>query len=492
MENLRYSMVEQDAGSSFYDQNMIPNMLRNSWWKKGLNNWTVNAGQVDIKEDEQGYLNLIMDTPTSSQLNQLVTLKPNHCYFVMFDVQVTRYVKGLFGVHFNGRFKSGNPDMGLRRLSEGYETITGVLQTPENWVHPQLLFVGSIHGANGAGSIRRLSLFDLTDLYGKGNEPRANEFYRILPQQLDEQGAHLSLREVFTKATQHIKEPLATDEEARQVFLDEMRKKTQVLGMENTQLKNVNGFHLDGHLSTTRDLLKLLLHATGYKKLLAIWGKKEHKAFIQGKNPREIEVVATVQDEELEKTYTLLGGKSGALATNVLNSIALVGDKDGQLYLAAVLGASGKTGKTDRYEAMKLLVDTAKQRKLNPDYQPTEPYKARAGSVIPFPMGDPHFYTYDPPESLYSVNENERIPPASVTKLINALVVLDNVHNLHETFEIKQCDILGGSGPLLYEGDIISFWDAFHFLFLPSANTIAKAFSRVAGHKIIQARGYID
>ena len=76
--------------------------------------------------------------------------------------------------------------------------------------------------------------------------------------------------------------------------------------------------------------------------------------------------------------------------------------------------------------------------------------------------------------------------------MINALVVLDNINNLHETFEIKESDILKGSGPVLYEGDIVSFWDAFHFLFLPSANTIAKAFSRVVGHKIIQARAYVE
>lgn len=452
----------------------------------------VNAGQVAIKEDEKGYLNLTMDTTTSSQVNQLVHLKPNHCYFVMFDVQVTRYVKGLFGIHFNGRFTSGNPDMGLRRLSKEYETITGVLKTSENWEHSQLLFVGSIHGADGAGNIRRLSLFDLTDLYGTGNEPTSSEFYRILPQQLDEQGAHLSLREVFTKATQHKKDSIASDEEARQVFLDEMRKKTQVLGMENTNLVNVNGFHTKGQFTTSRDLLKLGLHATGYRSLLSIWGRKEQKVFIRGTNKREVLAITNVADEKLEEIYTIIGGKSGSILTEILNVVALLRDKEGGLYLAAVMGASGDTGNADRYEAMKFLVETAKQRKENPSYQPTETYKAKSGSVIEYPMGDPHLYTSSPPDSLYSINEMEKKPPASVIKIINALVVLDSVHNLHETFEIKQSDILGGSGPKFYEGDIISFWDALHFLLLPSSNTIARAFSRVIGHKIIQARGYIE
>ncbi|OJG70750.1 hypothetical protein RV10_GL005099 [Enterococcus pallens] len=382
--------------------------------------------------------------------------------------------------------------MGLRRLSKGYETIFGVLKTTDNW-HPQLVFTGSIHRADGAGSIRRLSLYDLTELYGEGNEPEANKFYQLLPKRQDEKGLHLSIRESFSaldyKINQSRFQNKITDEAASAIFLEEMRKKTQLLGMKNTVLKNINGFKEDGHLSTSRDLLLLGLHATGYKKILSIWGKKEHKAFIKGKNAREIEVEATVQDEELEKHYTILGGKSGGILYETLNSVALLVDSQGELYLASVMGASGKSGKTDRYEAMKLLVDTAKIKKDDPSYQPNGPFKALSGSVIVMPKGDPHFYTYSPPKSIYSVDETEKIPPASVTKLINALVVLDNIHNLHETFEIKQFDIMGGSGPKLYEGDVISFWDAFHFLFLPSANTIAKAFSRVVGHKIVQARG---
>lgn len=488
-DNFSEQLVDQELG---YSENLIPNMLKNSWWTAGTSGWEVNSGNVEVEEDEAGFMNLRMDSPISSQINQRVALKPKHCYFVMFDVEVTRYVKGLFGVHFNGKFSSGSPSMGLRRLSKGYETIFGVLKTSDNW-HPQLVFTGSIHRADGAGSIRRLSLYDLTELYGEENEPEANKFYQLLPKRQNENGLHLSLRESFAafdcRINQNSSHNKITDEAASALFLEEMRKKTQLLGMRDTVLKNINGFKEEGHLSTSRDLLKLGLHATGYKKILSIWGKKEHKAFIKGKNAREIEVEATVQDEELEKHYTILGGKSGGILNETLNSVALLTDSQGELYLASVMGASGKTGKTDRYEAMKLLIDTARLKKEYPTYQPSEPFKAMAGSVIIMPKGHPHYYTYSPPKSIYSVNETKNIPPASVTKLINTLVVLDTIHNLNETFEIKQFDIIGGSGPKLYEGDVISFWDAFHFLFLLSANTIAKAFSRVVGHKIIEARG---
>ncbi|MGM0301267.1 hypothetical protein IGI66_000859 [Enterococcus sp. AZ048] len=478
-------------------QERIPNVLKNSWWKEELNGWHVNAGSVSIEEDEDGCGSLIVDSSVSSQICQSITLKPNHQYFVRFEVRVTRYVKGLFGVYFRGNFQYGNPNMGLKRVTKGFETVTNVLHTSEDLQEKQLVFAGSIHGADGAGSIRRLTVIDLTELYGRGKEPNSKTFEEVLPDRQDEEGLYLSMKETFSLLDGKLNKNLAfievpdkvPDEVALTVFLEEMNNKAKLLGMKNTTLKNINGFRQRGHLSTSRDILKLVLNAIGYKEILSIWGKKEHKATIRGKNTREINVMATVQDENFEKSYTILGGKSGTILNRVFNSVALVKDKEGELYLASVMGASGDTGKTDCYEAMKVLVDTAKKKKSDPDYAPLETYKAKSGSVIVLPRGNPHFYTLCPPESLYEINENQKIPPASMTKMINALIVLDNVHNLNETFQIKAFDISGGSGPRLYEGDVISFWDALHFLFLPSSNTIAKAFSRIVGEKIIQARG---
>ena len=473
-------------------QERIPNILKNSWWKEELRGWHLNAGSVFLEEDEDGYRNLMMDSASSSQVCQSLDLKPNHRYFVRLEVRVTRYKKGLFGVYFRGNFHSENLNMGVQRVTKGFETITGVLHTSEILQQPAVVFAGSIHGADGAGEIRRLTMIDLTEWYGEGNEPSAEAFQQVFPEQQDAEGLYLTVRETFAflerKGHTTISRIQVADEEASTVFLEEMIKKTELLGMRNTTLKNVNGFKRKGHLSTSRDILKLGLHATGYQGLLSIWGKKDHKAVIYGKNAREIDVTATVQDENFEKSYTILGGKSGAILNEVLNSVALIKDDEGEVYLASVMGSSGENGQTDRYEAMKVLVDTARKRKTNPEYTPSETYKAKSGSVLILPKGHPHFYTHCPPEAIYGINEDQRIPPASMTKLVNALIVLDNVQNLNETFQIKAFDLAGGSGPQLYEGDVIRFWDALHLLFLPSSNTIAKAFSRVIGEKIIQAR----
>lgn len=474
-------------------ENIVPNLLKNSWWTAGIQEWEASYGEVELTEDGSGFMNLSMDSSTSCQVNQRVALKPNHRYFVMFDVKVTRYVKGLFGVHFNGKFEAGSPSMGLRRLSNGYETITGVLKTPEAW-RPQLVFSGSIHRADGAGTIRRLCLFDLTELYGEGNEPEADEFYQLLPNRQDESGLHLSVRESFSALScqlykHHFQSPV-TDEEASAIFLAEMRKKTQLLGMENTTLKNITGFYAKGQVTTARDLIKLGLHATGYGNLLSIWGKQEHTAAIYGRNVREVSLKSAMPDEA-ETSYTILGGKFDGVGNKSLNSLALLADKDGELYLASVMGASSEKGRADRYEVIKGLLDAAKKKKKTAALQSPEGFKAKSGSILLMPKGNPHYYTCSPPKSTYSVHEMEPIPPASLTKLINALVVLDHVQNLHETFEVTSFDLLGESGPKLGEGDILSHLDALHFLLLSSSNTAAKAFSRVVGHKIVQSRGRI-
>jgi D-alanyl-D-alanine carboxypeptidase len=75
--------------------------------------------------------------------------------------------------------------------------------------------------------------------------------------------------------------------------------------------------------------------------------------------------------------------------------------------------------------------------------------------------------------------------------MMTALITLENVSNWYETFTIKSSDLVGGSGPTMYDGDQLSFMDALYLMMLPSSNITAKAMGRVIGHKIIQARGYI-
>lgn len=86
---------------------------------------------------------------------------------------------------------------------------------------------------------------------------------------------------------------------------------------------------------------------------------------------------------------------------------------------------------------------------------------------------------------------NDLIRPASLTKILTVLVLLDNIKDLHESFVIKRSDLVGGSGPKMYEGDQLTYSDALYLMMLPSSNNTAKAIARVVGRKIFEEREFI-
>lgn len=474
------------------------NLLINSWWKLGLTNWCNNCGKVDIDEDEHGFMNVTIDSRVPSQVHQKLKLKENHSYFIMFDVKVTRYSSGLFGVCVDGRFIFGNSRLGVRRQTKGkgFETVFGVLKTGNYPSSEYDFFVGSIDSANGAGSIRRLSFYDLTEIYGVGKEPTAEEFFEVLPEFQDECGIISSKCEIFAALDTKInnlnsKRIKVSDREAHTVFIEEMNKKAQLLGMDNTTFKNMHGFKAEGQVSTAKDFLKLGLHILGYGEFIKAWGAREYTVSIGNEKNRHLKVETTLQNSFLEEKYLILGGKTGTIGRDILDVITLVADKDEELYLVIIMGASGVTGNNDRFEGVHQLISAYKKKESQTENSDLL-FKATSGSVLRVPHGNPLYYTNRLPTSIFNINENESVIPASMSKLMTALLLIENVNNLNETGIVISSDITGGSGPKLVEGDQISFRDALYLLLLPSSNTAAKFISREVGQRIIQSRGYVS
>lgn len=484
---------------SIYSEMITRNQLKNPWWTSGSSDWVTNSGSVEFNEDDTGFMNLTVDSNISSQVKQLTILKPKHRYFITFDVKVTRYTKGLFGIHISGKIPSKSSNHGLQRLSKNkeYETIIGTFSTENDQIKKHCIFVGSIGGASGAGSIRKLSLYDLTELYGEGNEPTAQEFYSSIPGNQNELGIQATLSQAYSlldvKVNQLRKTSISvTDEEARNVFIKEMNRKANDLDMSNTFFKNVQGFRMAGHMSTTRDFLKLGLHVLGHEEILKIWGIRHYSVDIRGKKARKETIETTLRDSFLEDNYSLLGGKTGAILDQTLSVLTLVADQEGSLYLSVVMGASGPTGDTDRFEAVHQLISHSKKRTDNPEFITMDSFKAAAGSVLKLPHGNPLYYSSNTPTSTFSINEEVLHVPASLTKLMTALLAIEHINNLNEVVTVTSSDISGGSGPMMYEGDQLSIRDALNLLLLSSSNTAAKLLSRIAGQRMVQVRGYVD
>ena len=89
------------------------------------------------------------------------------------------------------------------------------------------------------------------------------------------------------------------------------------------------------------------------------------------------------------------------------------------------------------------------------------------------------------PERLFDKASSRRIPPASLTKLMTALVMLDLAKKyampLTDSLTIDSADRVGGSGLNVKASERITFRDALANLLLPSSNIAANAVARTFG-----------
>ncbi len=83
---------------------------------------------------------------------------------------------------------------------------------------------------------------------------------------------------------------------------------------------------------------------------------------------------------------------------------------------------------------------------------------------------------------LFAQNAEEPLPPASLTKIVSALVVLERA-NLEETVEILEEDLVSAeeSQVGLTAGDRLSVRDLLHGMLIPSGNDATLALARHVG-----------
>ena len=101
-------------------------------------------------------------------------------------------------------------------------------------------------------------------------------------------------------------------------------------------------------------------------------------------------------------------------------------------------------------------------------------------SGIPEPQGQ-----YQSIKTLYAKNLDDVQRPASMTKVLTAMVMLDNVDDLQDTVEVQDTDATKGSGNNLRAGDILSYEDLLYNMMLPSSNVSTTVVARTIGTKLL-------
>ena len=269
-------------------------------------------------------------------------------------------------------------------------------------------------------------------------------------------------------------------------FMEKVNEKAAELGMTNSLFTYPSG--VNSGETTARDLMRLFVASTSYDELMRVWAYDTKTITVKGENART-ESVSRSDGSSLTNYYYMFGRKTGAWQTadGLVNNLGVIAEVSGKMVAGAVMKAVSYDG---RFSAMKQMFDIAKQVIENPDTDISSLSVADAECCCCCIVPSHYVNCYEryPFDCLFEQDADTVAIPASVTKVITAMVMLDYIKELDETIEIVKYDITGGSGAIFNEGDIISYRDTLIAMMLPSSNTAAQAVARCVGKKILAFR----
>lgn len=260
-------------------------------------------------------------------------------------------------------------------------------------------------------------------------------------------------------------------------FMTEVNKKASSIGMTNSNFVSPAGAS-DNTQTNSTDMALLTMIASCYKEMAEVWNKNSYTIKPRNRNAN-INISTTVTNATLEASYSILGGKTGSWnSSRALACVCKVGEKQVAGYIA------GTTSDENRFLAMKELMDIASTIISGGSTSSTVTKSTCAVALLV-----PNYYTLSyeqqTPETLYTQAGSTQIVPASTTKIISGITMLDWVPDINKTFKIIQDDQIGGSGNVFTTGDEISFKDGLYAMMLPSSNSRAMAIARVVGNIIL-------
>lgn len=128
-------------------------------------------------------------------------------------------------------------------------------------------------------------------------------------------------------------------------FVALMNQEAQDLGCENTHFENPHGLHAEGHVSSARDMAKILSACLDYELFASLYSTSSYP--LPATEDREARTLTStnylisgaITDEYLD--WRVVGGKTG-FTTPAGRCVACVADDgSGYRYLAVVMGAGG-------------------------------------------------------------------------------------------------------------------------------------------------------
>ena len=458
------------AGKTYRELFIDSNVLPEGDFESGLSQLRIFAGEPTITDEvysSPGH-GLKCFGATSQQLRTIATLSQAELgtHYVAVRARLDRYESG-GGIGL--QVPAGN-NLAITDPTNGVFVTLSDLRT----VGPtSVLFAGSIQSANLDGYIDDIVVVPAS-VFGDLEKEEIDGLYE----------AYLKIRRgepipsappetlvLETRST--TSEAEHTDTECVARFMEAVSEKASALGMTGSTFTRPAGD--GGNMTTARDLMRMLVEAAGYKEIARIWGKSTRAIPVLGANARTVTVNTTVTDPDLEGAYHVFGGKTGSWAGT--EDLVIVAETESHGMVAGVV--MDATSGAARFDAMKELLDVV-------DGKGTEVTSAVSAIACAVPAGNVFQYEGYPFPVLYEQSADTETIPASVTKVLTAMVALDHTPDIHETVEFRASDAIGGSGAVFQTGDIVTVEDALYAMLLPSSNMAAQAVARTVGRKLLE------
>ncbi len=189
-----------------------------------------------------------------------------------------------------------------------------------------------------------------------------------------------------------------TSAECIDAFITRMNDNAKQFGMTKTTFKNASGVAASGHVTCASDMLRMLMAATTYDKLMHYWGWEEYTINVMGYEPREIVIKNTYKGDaisrggmsarELGDYYEIYGGKSGGWYSNKKCSRTLLSavksKADNQWLVGCVRMEWDEFKNVNHFVAMRQVMDWLEAKRVDPNTpQPELICAAAAATVLP-------------------------------------------------------------------------------------------------------------
>lgn len=249
----------------------------------------------------------------------------------------------------------------------------------------------------------------------------------------------------------------AYDETCMSRFIDKMNEKAKELGMQNTHFADPSGL-LYENIGTVDDVISLLDACVSNDIIMSIWN--QDSSFISILDVKHKERIVLMRNTFLSDSIapnSVLGRKTGSDGF-IFNLAICLGNSSDWYSSYVILNASSEV---ERLTALKTMCDGCCF------------VSDRLSVCCKLSDG-----------GRFCLNEQEKRPLLSITKLMTVLVALEYENNLNRIIEIKECDIMRGSSIEINAGECLSFYDAIKAMLISSSNTCSYAIAREVGYNI--------